>query len=250
MLRCKILIQKTVNEYFPGKKKYITNALTGNFLDEISDFKRFYILFSAGYHSTTTALQFHDYGFKNCVLVHNQTFLEPKYTLDLIQKIIKITDFPYILVNPKHYGLNERVGDIFKQSLSKVDDIVEYFKLNRKDYRDIIPCCKKLKKGPSRKFYTKELNKDEDVVISSILPHESANRGINLAELRNKDTYLRFHKKMGGVWHAYPWRDMFSDRPFHDYLLTKGIMPEHSGCIKCPIQIAYDKWKNSKNGGK
>ena len=237
-------IQNTIYKYIPGMENKKIKLFTGQFIKEISDFRTIYCDFSGGYHSTTSALQLDDSGFENVVLIHNKTYLETKYCLDLIQKVIYMTDYPYILIDPKEYGLKERIGDIFRDSLKKVPEIIKKFQCNESlNIRDIIPCCRKLKKAPSRRFYTKEIDKSNSVIISSILPHENQNRRRRLKELREKGTYLRLVKKKGNVWYAYPWRDMHSDRPFHDYLWTKGIMPEHSGCVMCPIQIAYKKWK-------
>ena len=229
-------------------KKLPKLSLPGKFLDEISNFKTIYCLISGGYHSSSAALLLYDYSFSNVCLLHNRTYLEQKNSLNLIQDIIYRTDYSYIQTEPNLKG--KRVGQIFKESLDKVDLIVDCFMKNKRNYRDFVPCCKKLKKGPARKFYTREINKKNDVVISSLCPHESKNRNFWLTELRNKNTFIRLHKKFGNVYHAYPFRDLYSDRPFHEYLITKGIMPEHSGCVMCPINIAYDKWKNLlKKGG-
>ncbi|KKN18340.1 hypothetical protein LCGC14_0956600 [marine sediment metagenome] len=219
-------------------------SLSGNFLDEISIYKTIYCLISGGYHSTSAALLLYDYGFKNVCLVHNRTYLEFKHVLDLIQDIIYRTDYSYIETKPNLHG--KRVGQIIKESMNKVDDIVQYFIDDRMDYKDFIPCCKLLKKSPSRKLYTREIDKSNSVIISSLCPFESKNRGRWLKQLRDKDTYIRLHKKFGNVWHAYPFRDMYSNMPFHFYLLSKGIIPEHSGCVICPIQVAYGKFMELK----
>ncbi len=216
-------------------------TLSPKFLEEISTYKTIYCLFSAGYHSTSAVLLLKDYGFENVCLVHNRTYLEMKHVLDLIQDIIFKTDYSYIETYPDTKG--KRIGQIIKESMEKVPEVVKSFQLGKSNYRDFIPCCKILKKSPARKFYTKELDKSNSVVVSSLAPFESRNRNRWLTELRKKDTFVRFHKKMGGVWHIYPFRDEYSDRPFHEYLITKDIIPEHSGCVICPIQVAYKKWK-------
>ncbi len=223
-------------------------VLSGDFLEEISDFKTIYCLISGGYHSSSAALLLYDYGFKNVCLVHNRTYLEFKHALNLIQDIIYRTDYSYIQTEPNLHG--KRVGQVIKESMNKVDDIVQYLTDNKINYRDLIPCCKILKKSPSRKLYTKELDKTNSVVISSLCPFESKNRARWLKELRNKDTYLRLHKKFGNVWHGYPFRDIYSNMPFHFYLLSKGIVPEHSGCVICPIQSAYEKLENLRKSKK
>jgi len=213
------------------------------FLEEINKFTSIYCLISGGYHSTTSALLLKDYGFSNVYLVHNRTYLEMKSSLDLIQKIIYLTDYPYILVEP---NLKERIGKIYKDSLNMIPEIIEYYKQNKKNIRDLIPCCRKLKKNPARRFYTKEIDKQNSVIISSLLPHESFNRNWRLKELRNNNTYIRLHRNAGYVYHAYPFRDYYSDNPFHKYLLSKGIIAEHSGCVKCPLIEAYLIYKNEK----
>ena len=160
--------------------------------------------------------------------------------LRIVQEIYK-TDYSYIETKPDLKG--KRVGQILRESMDMVDRIVQCFIENKGNYRDFIPCCRKLKKGPSRRLYTKELDKQTSVVISSLCPFESRNRNHWLKELREKKTYLRLHQKFGNVWHGYPFRDIYSDRPFHKYLISKDIVPEHSGCVICPIGVAYNKWK-------
>ena len=218
-------------------KIYENITFPGKFLDEISEFKTIYCLVSGGYHSTSAALLLYDYGFKNVSLVHNRTYLEMKHVLKLIQDLILRTDYSYNLVEPSLKG--ERVGSIFKASLMQVDKIAEYMREGKGNYRDLIPCCKRLKKQPARKWYTKNIHKESSVIISSLCPHESRNRNHWLKQLRELDTFIRVHGKMGGDYYAYPFRDVYSDRPFHQYLISKDIMPEHSGCVLCPIQLAY-----------
>lgn len=225
-----------------AKKRTRKLKFEKKFILEIKKFKRIYCLISGGYHSTSTAYLLKDYGFKDVVLLHAKTYLEMKHALDTIQKVIYNTDYAYCEIEPNLK--NKRVGQIFRESLEMIPQIVEYFKQDRQDYRDLIPCCKLLKKSSSRKFYTREIDKKHDVIISSLCPFESVNRNYWLKELREKDTYIRLHKKFGNVYYAYPWRDTWSDRPFQEYLISKGIMPEHSGCVMCPIQIAYTRWKN------
>lgn len=220
--------------------------LPAQFIDEISPFKTLYCLVSGGYHSTTACLLLKDYGFDNVCLVHNKTHLEMNHVLDLIQDLIYRTDYSYIETEPNLKG--KSIGLILKESLEKIPEIISCFEKRKGNYRDFIPCCKILKKSPARKFYTKEINKENSVVISSLCPFESRNRNYWLKQLREKDTYIRLHKKMGYVFHAYPFRDIYSDRPFHEYLISKDIIPEHSGCIKCPIQIAYKQFKKKKEG--
>ena len=128
-----------------------------------------------------------------------------------------------------------------------IPKIVEYYNQNKRNVRDLIPCCRKLKKNPARRFYTKEINKQNSVVISSLLPHESFNRAWRLKELRELNTYIRLHRTAGYVYHAYPFRDCYSDRPFHKYLLDKGITAEHSGCVKCPLVEAYSIYRSQKH---
>lgn len=242
------MIQKTINENAPGlenqKKIDEKIAFLAHFLDEIKEYDMIYCLISGGYHSTSTALLLNDYGFKNVSLVHNRTYLESKFALNLIQDVIYKTNYSYNLIEPDLRG--KRIGDILKESLNQVDKIIECFKNDLQNYRAFIPCCKILKKKPSRKWFTKNIDKKNSIVISSLCPFESTNRNYRLKQLREEKTYIRLHNRMGKVWYAYPWRDMWSDRSFHNYLLTKGIMPEHSGCIMCPIQIAYRKWKKDR----
>ena len=213
------------------------------FFNEIKKFKKIYCLISGGYHSTSAVYLLYDFGFKNITLIHNKTWLEMDHVNELIQKLIFETNYSYIETTPytEIQALN-----ILKTSLKEIPKIVESFKNNQLNYRDWIPCCKKLKKSPSRKLYTKEINKKNSVIISALCPFESRNRNYWLKQLRNQKTYLRVHKKFGNVNYAYPFRDIYTDRPFHKYLINKDIIPEHSGCKICPIKIAYNKFNNNK----
>jgi len=183
----------------------------------------------------------HDYGFKNVTLLHNKTFLELKVNIDLIKKIREITGYHYIETTPKH---TERIGDIIKKSFEQVEKIAEYIKLRKQNYRDFIDCCRKLKKAPSRRWYLKNIDIENTVIISSLCPFESWNRRRWLKELKEKDTFIRLHGKMGSVYYAYPFRDIYSNEPFRRYLIIKEIFPEHSGCIICPIRMAHMIVKN------
>lgn len=229
---------------FPGiEKKY--DLFPGNFLREINEFDYIYVPFSAGYHSTTSVLKLHDLGYKNVFLLHNKTYLETRYVLDLIQEIVFKTDYPISFIEPNKHGL--RIGQIIRKSMEQIPQIIQDFRENKHNYRDHIICCKYLKKSSSRKWYTKNLlDKSKSVIISSLCPYESYNRNMRLTELRKKNTYIRLHQKFGNVYYAYPFRDIYSVRPFHNYLISKGIFPEHSGCVICPIREAYDIWKGLK----
>ena len=46
---------------------------------------------------------------------------------------------------------------------------------------------------------------------------------------------------------AYPFRDIYSDKPFSNYLQSKGFKKiTHSGCVICPILIAFNMYKTQQ----
>jgi hypothetical protein len=223
--------------------------LDPKFIKEISKAEMIICLVSWGYHSSTAALLLKDYGFENVILLHNKTYLEQPFSKKIMKEVIKITEYPYIEAKP---NLKERPGMILRDSFNKklVKRIAVSLKSDKNDYRDYTPCCTKLKKAPAKKWYSENINKKTDVVISSLCAFEGgplSNRYIRLKELRDLNTFLRLHKKMGNVWYAYPFRDYKfkrRERDFYYYLNSKGIIPEHSSCIICPIHIARMIKKN------
>lgn len=214
--------------------------LDKQFLEEISTFSNIYCHMSGGVHTSAIAYKLHDLGFK-VTLLHNQTYLEYPKCLDTIQKIIFDTDYSYNLIPPNLNG--KRMSELMRESFLVIPDIQKGIvnkSINTSNVRDYIPCCKVLKKTSSRKWYTKNIKKENSVVIMAICPYENKNRLRHLTELRQQNTFLRLHKKHGNVWHAYPFRDSFNEYPFYKYLLSKNIMPLHSGCQICPIRIIFN----------
>ena len=209
------------------------------FIEEIKGFETIYCLISGGYHSTTSALLLHDYGFRNIVLVHNKTFLEMKSSIRTMQKIQNITKYPYIEIIPDLKG--DSVWDIMRKSLQKIPEVREDIK-NKKYDRSKFECCRKLKKSPGYKFFR---TKENSIVIDSQCPYESNQRNYRLREIRNDNTYLREMKK--GYVKAYPFRDFYSEKPFLPYLRRKGFSKiKHSGCIICPILIVFKMYKEER----
>lgn len=213
------------------------------FIDEISQFENIYCLITGGFNSSTSAFLLKDYGFKNVILLNNKTYLEEPIPLKTMYMVSELTGYPLIRTEP---NLKERPGKILAESFEqwRVEAAVEDMKNIRNTYRDKIPCCRKLKKTPGKKWFKEnKLHFCRDVVISSICPYEGgalSNRWARCKELRVWNTFLRFHSKMGGVWYAYPYRDFTKKRheqEFYYYLRDKGIMPEHSGCNICPIRV-------------
>lgn len=215
--------------------------ITTEFLEEIKQFETIYCLISGGYHSTTTALLLKDHGFDNVKLLHNRTYLETKESMETMKKVIELTKYPYVETFP---NIEKRPGEIIRESFKDIDKIIKCMIDGKKNHRDFISCCRILKKSPARRWYTQNIDKENSVIISSLCPFESSNRSYWLKELRDKDTYLRLHKKMGNVYYAYPFRDVYSNEPFRKYLISKDFFPEHSGCIICPIRVAYMIKKN------
>jgi len=218
--------------------------LSKKFIDEIRDFKTIFCLISGGYHSTTIGLLLKDYNFKNVILLHNKTFLEMKSSMNTIKKLQNITKYEYKEIIPELE--EETTWDILRRSFLKIPEVREDIKNNRYD-RTKFECCNKLKKFSAKKFYNDLPNKDNFIVINSICPYESWLRNMHLHELREKNTFIRLHKKFGKIWFGYPFRDERSEKPFKKYLSFKGFGNiKHSGCSICPIVIAF-KMYNSPN---
>lgn len=221
--------------------------LNYQFINEIEGFETIYCLISGGYHSTAAALLLKEYRFDNVKLVHNKTFLELKSSIATMNKIREITKFEYLETTPDLKG--ETVWDILKRSFLRIPEVREDIKNKRYD-RSKFECCNKLKKFPAKKFYRK-IRKVPDgekfVIISSICPYESRYRNMHLHELREKNTFIRLHKKAGSIWFGYPFRDGRSEKPFKDYLFSKGFRKiQHSGCAICPIIIAFRMYDTSQ----
>ena len=217
--------------------------LSEQFIEEISQFETIYCLTSGGWHSTASGLLLKDYGFENVILLHNNTHLEMKSSKKTMKELQKITQYKYIEIEPDLKG--KTVWDIMKEAFQKIPEIREDVENGKYD-RTKIPCCNLLKKYPSRKFY-KSIpdNQGNFVIISSICPFEKLNRASHLKELRGKNTFLRFHKKAGGFWFAYPFRDYFSEKEFLPYLRNKGFNNiKHSACVICPLAIVFRNYKS------
>ena len=215
--------------------------LPKQFIEEISQFETIYCQVSGGVHTSAIAYKLYDLGFENVSLIHNQTYLEYPECLEIIQKIIYDTDYSYNVIPPNLKG--RRISDIMKESFLAIPNIIEGLKtgvIRTDNVRDYITCCKLLKKTSSRKWYTKNINKETSVIIMAICPYESKNRKRHLTELRKEGTFLRLHNRHGNVWHGYPFRDAYNEYPFYKYLQNKGIMPIHSGCQICPMRIIFD----------
>ncbi len=220
--------------------------LDKHFIEEISTFKTIYCHQSGGLHTSAIAYKLHEIGFKNVSLIHNQTYLEYPECLDTIQKIIFDTDFSYNVIPPNLKG--KRMSELMRESFLVIPEIkkgIACKSIETSNIRDYIPCCKVLKKTSSRKWYTKNIDKSNSVVIMAICPYENKNRQRHLTELRRGNTFLRLHKKHGNVWHAYPFRDAFHEYPFYKYLLGKNMTPIHSGCQICPIRIIFNMCNES-----
>jgi len=214
--------------------------LEKQFIEQISPFETIYCLVSGGYHSTTSALLLHDYGFKNVILVHNKTFLEMKSSIKTMEQIQEITKYPYIEIEPSFLE-GETVWNVMKRSLQKIPEVREDIKNKRYD-RNKFECCRKLKKSPGHRFFREQEN---SIVIDSQCPYESNQRDYRLREIRNKNTYIREMKK--GYVKAYPFRDFHSEKPFLPYLRSKGFSRiKHSGCVICPILIVFKMYKEER----
>lgn len=214
--------------------------LSKQFIEEIKSFETIYCLVSGGYHSTTSGLLLKDHGFENVILLHNKTYLETKSSIEAMKKLQEITNYEYIETKPNLKG--ESVLEILKRSFQKIPDVKIDIEKGHYD-RTKFECCKKLKKGPRKKFYN-QFDKEKIVIISSICPFEGGDRARWLYDLRKKNTFIRLHKKQGNVFHAYPFRDSFSKSIFLPYLKAKGFDNiKHSACKFCPIVIVFCNYK-------
>jgi len=230
--------------------KIITEIeLPGFFLEEISKFKNIYIEISGGYNSNVSVLLFHELGYKNIYLIHNDTKLQYNECLDNIQKIITITDYPIIIRQPNLRG--RRIADIMKESFKNI----EKARLNKKQYRDYFSCCRILKAYQSKKW-NNDILLDNSIVISSLCPYESFNRQMRLFELKKLNTYVRFHKTQN-IFKGYPYRDLLNgnrrysrkqfDVLFENKLREYDLNIKHSGCRICPIRVLFPDMLTEKD---
>jgi hypothetical protein len=217
--------------------------LPKQFLDEISRFDKIYCLISGGWHSTAAALLLYEEGL-TCVLVHNSTKLEIPSCRKTMQALVRFTGWEYIETDPI-LPEGQTVMDIMRDSIKMIPEVMEDIK-NKKYDRSKFKCCHYLKKLPGRIMY-KTIDRGNSVVISGMTPYESNNRRFRMKELRDQNIYLRYHKKNGGVFHAYPFRDCYRADVFDEYLKDRGWDVSHSGCIVCPILVCFDIYKGADN---
>lgn len=219
-------------------------GLPVKFLYEISNFDNIYIEVSGGYHSSTTVILFYEYGFKECILFNNMTYLEYKESKENIKRLQDLTSYSLIQTKPdfkKYINMN----NLMKLSFQNIDKAKEKIFAGKYNYRDFFPCCKILKKYPSYSWLKKNIL-DNSVIISSLTPFESFQRQMRLYELKAKETYLRFHKAKNN-YVGYPYRDLlYGSRKnsrklfellFEQKLKEYNLNVKHSGCRICPIRI-------------
>lgn len=215
--------------------------LPKQFLNEISIFENIYIELSGGYHSSITAILFYELGYKNIGLIHNDTKLQYLECLENIQKIVYLTDYSLIFKHPSFK--NKTMSMIMKESFQNI----EKAKLHLRNYRDYFSCCKLLKQTRNYKWNNDYLL-DNSIIISSLAPFESYNRQMRLYQLKNNNTYIRFHKKQN-ITKGYPYRDLLngnrkSSRFYYNNLFgiklnEYNLNLKHSGCRICPIRILF-----------
>ena len=221
------------------------------FLDEISKFKHIYIEISGGYNSNVSVLLFHELGYKNIYLIHNDTKLQYSECLENIQKIIQITDYPIIIKEPNLRG--KRISEIMKESFRNLDKARVNIKKHHS--RDYFSCCRILKSHNSKKWNNDYLL-DNSIVISSLCPYESFNRQMRLFELKKLGTYIRFHKTQN-TFKGYPYRDLLLgnrrysrkifDVLFENKLREYDLHIKHSGCRICPIRVLFPDMLTEKD---
>jgi hypothetical protein len=135
------------------------------------------------------------------------------------------------------------MNEIMKKSFRNI----ETAKLYPHNYRDYFICCKILKQKRNYKW-NNDFLLDNSIIISSITPYESYNRQQRLYKLKQKNTYIDFHKNQN-IMKAYPYRDLlkghrtysrkFYDKLFENKLKRYGLYIKHSGCKICPIRILF-----------
>ena len=179
--------------------------LSHKFLYEISDFDNIYIEVSGGYHSSNTVLLFYEYGFKECILFNNITYLEYSECKANIDLLLKLTSYSLIQTKP-NFRKYETMNNLMKESFQNIDKAKQKINSGKLWYRDFFPCCKILKKYPSYSWLKNNILPNS-VIISSLTPYESFQRQMRLYELVKQDTYLRFHKTKNN-YVAYPYRDL------------------------------------------
>ncbi len=215
--------------------------LPEQFLKEIDTFENIYIEISGGYHSTITVLLFHELGYKNIGLIHNDTKLQYSECLNNIHSLIYLTDYSLIFKQPNFK--KKKMNIIMKESFQNIDKA----KLHLKNYRDYFSCCKILKQKRNYKWNNDYLF-DNSIVISSLTPYESYNRQMRLFQLKKLNTYIRFHKSQN-IYKGYPYRDLLKgnriysrkvyDKLFENKLNEYELILKHSGCRICPIRIVF-----------
>lgn len=217
---------------------------------------KLYIECSGGFHSSSIVLKMYELGFTDITLVFAQTYLEFEETLENIDKIIEITKYDKFVIYPHYTKKYPNLKELLRYSFSNIEKIKNQPGSERnKNYRDFFPCCKILKKYPMSKIH--KVISDNSLIFSGLTPYESFNRYIRLRELRNKNTFFRFHKTQN-ILKCYPFRDLiinksriysrnYFDMIFIAYLKKYNLNISHSGCKICPIRVLFPKMLNNND---
>jgi len=232
------------------------------FWEEIQRFKKKIVLISGGVDSTAIALEFF-YRKEKCYYLHNNTGLVMKSSKDTMDKLYQKTKsnvIDFIKVDAQDYldyfserkKLQEKitVKNVIQEAFERADTVLEV--MNTKGYydRNIFSCCSRLKKNPML-WYLKQNKElfpiDETVIISGIASYgtESSNRKMRLSQIRNKDTFLRYHTSKDR-WYAYPLRDFRKKEVTVKRLTDNGFNDvKESGCVICPVSILFQKYNTN-----
>lgn len=221
--------------------------LPKKFYDEIEHFDNKVVLVSGGRDSSAIALDFFDSEIFFFAL-HNNTGLRMPGSKKSIEKIL-LYAWEYVLdyfeISSKEYlewrDDGKTVRSVLDDAFSNVDKIFSNMENKGRYDRNLLKCCDLLKKYPFNWFLRNQdyFNKDDTVIISGISPGESQQRRLRLAELRNRDTYLREYKH-NGFTYGYPLRDEGTTKLVDAILLKHGFEDvSGSGCVLCPVLLLF-----------
>ena len=188
---------------------------------------------SGGVDSTAIALALVEIGYKPTIFWNN-TLLSMQHARENIIKLItenKLTmHFSYPSIQLK---------ELFKRTKKAVANIV----INKEKYnKKKIPCCYYLKEKPFAEWVKKRSYPDS-FFVSGIAPYEGYQRMLFTAKLRNRNTYVHFHRTKNRLF-TYPLRDYTNNRDrikLEKYLKKNGYKAKRSGCKTCPVVALFPK---------
>jgi len=187
-----------------------------------------FFLASGGRDSTAMVLEAHSLGLRGTMLF-NDTGLD-RGGEPVLRRLADLTGYPLVVLK---YDGDTPAGEILRKSFLRIPEVLAKMKSTGRYWKNYFYCCKALKHGPTER-YLRTLDKESAVLVLGIKGSDgSVTRRLRLAELRDRQTFLRRHRN--GRLYYYPLRDC-SDADVAAVLDEYGLAGiSSSGCSLCPV---------------